>query len=157
MSRRPGRSPIGPVLLGTAAAVMVSLLFYALLVTEPPIAYVVGLLAAAGVTGWAALECLFCDWAGRGSDGHRRRRPPPSPSGQLGGPGHGQVGQGGAVHAPAQPVRFEDVAAMEPRVQESVPSVFRRPPTRRQRTEPPHPRGGDDERGGPSTPALPPL
>jgi hypothetical protein len=157
MSKRPRRSPLGPVLLGTAAAVMVSLLFYALLVTEPPVAYVVGLVAAAGVTGWAALECLFCDWAGRGSDGHRRRRPPPSPSGQLGVPGHGQVGQGGRVHAPAQPVRFVDAGAKEPSVQESVASVFRRPPTRRQRTESPNPRGEDDERAGPSTPTLPQL
>lgn len=155
MSKRPRRSPIGPVLLGTAAAVMAGLLFYALLVTEPPVVYVVGLVAAAGVTGWAALECLLCDWASRGSDGHRRRRPPPSPSGQPGGPGHGQVGQDGPVHAPAQPVRFVDADSMEPSAHESVPSVFRRPPTRRQRTEPPHPRGGDDERGGPSTPTLP--
>ncbi len=76
----------GPVLLGTAAGVMVSLLCYALLVTEPPVAYIVGILAAAAVTGWAALECLLCDWVDRGGDGHPVRRPPPSPSGKSGGP-----------------------------------------------------------------------
>jgi hypothetical protein len=65
-----------PVLLGMAAGVMVGLLFYALLVTEPPVAYIVGVLAAAAVTGWAALECLLCDWADRSGDGHPVRRPP---------------------------------------------------------------------------------
>jgi len=110
-----------PVLLGTAAGVMVGLLFYALLVMKPPVAYIVGVLAAAAVTGWAALECLLCDWADRGGNGHPVRRPPPSPSGKPGGPGVGQVGP---VHAPVQPV---EVIGSD--LQDSSP-FFRRPPTR---------------------------
>jgi hypothetical protein len=110
----------GPVLLGTAAGGMVGLLFYALLVTEPPVAYIVGVLATAGVTGWAALECLLCDWADRGGDGHAVRRPPPLPSGKPGGPGVGQVGP---VHAPVRPeVIGDDLRNSSP--------FFRRPPTR---------------------------
>ncbi len=110
-----------PVQLGTAAGVMVSLLFYALLVTEPPVAYIVGVLAAAAVSGWAALECLLCDWADRGGDGHPVRRPPPSPSEKPGGPGVGQVGP---VHAPVPPVQVvgSDLRNSSP--------FFRRPPTR---------------------------
>ena len=111
----------GPVLLGTAAGVMVSLLFYALLVTEPPVAYIVGILAAAAVTGWAALECLLCDWADRDGDGHPVRRPPPSPSEKPGGPGVGQVGP---VHAPVPPVQVVGAD-----LRNSSP-FFRRPPTR---------------------------
>jgi len=66
MSKRLHRSPLGPVLLGTAAAVMVGLLFYGRLMTKPDVVYIVGVLASAGVTGWAALECLFSDWERRG-------------------------------------------------------------------------------------------
>jgi hypothetical protein len=110
-----------PVLLGTAAGVMVGLLFYALLVTGPPVAYIVGVLAAAAVTGWAALECLLCDWADRGGNGHPVRRPPPSPSGKPGGSGVGRVGPG---HAPVRPVQVNGSD-----LQESSP-FFRRPPTR---------------------------
>jgi hypothetical protein len=108
----------GPVLLGTAAGVMVGLLFYALLVTRPPVAYIVGVLAAAAVTGWAALECLLCDWAERSGDGHPVRRPPPSP---LAGRGVGQVGPG---HAPVRPVQVigSDLRNSSP--------FFRCPPTR---------------------------
>ena len=110
-----------PVVLGTAAGVMVGLLFYALLMTEPPVAYIVGVLAAAAVTGWAALECLLCDWADRGGDGHRVRRPPPSPSGKPGGP---EVGQVGPVPAPVRPA---EVIGAD--LRNSSP-FFRRPPTR---------------------------
>ena len=124
--------PMASVLLSTAAGIMVGLLIYALLVTEPPVAYIVGVLATAGVTGWVALECLRCDWADRGRDGCSARRPPPSPSGEPGGPGHGRLGEGGPVHAtqPVQPVPFLDEDSMEPSAQEFVPSFFRRPPTR---------------------------
>jgi hypothetical protein len=109
------------VLLGTAAGVMVGLLFYALLVTAPPVAYIVGVLAAAAVTGWAALECLLCDRADRGGDGPSVRRPPPLPSGKPGGPAVEQVGE---VHAPARPV---EVIGAD--LRNSSP-FFRRPPTR---------------------------
>lgn len=124
---------MGPVLLGTAAAVVGGLLVYALLVTEPPVEYVVGLMAAAGVTGWAALECLRCDWANGGGDGHQRRRPPPSPSGKSGGPADRRVEGGGPAPAPAEPVhptRLLGEDSTEPSVQESVPSFFRRPSNR---------------------------
>jgi hypothetical protein len=110
-----------PVLLGTAAGVMVGLLFYALLVTGPPVAYIVGVLAAAAVTGWAALECLLGDWADRGGNGHPVRRPPPSPSEKPGGSGVGRVGPG---HAPVRPVQVNGSD-----LQDSSP-FFRRPPTR---------------------------
>ena len=78
-------------------------------------------LVRSGVTGWAALECLLCDWADRGGDGHPVRRPPPSPSGKPGGPGVGQVGP---VHASVQPVQVigSDLRNSSP--------FFRRPPTR---------------------------
>jgi hypothetical protein len=88
---------------------------------KPPVAYVVGVLATAEVTGWAALECLLCDWADRGGDGHPVRRPPPSPSGNPGGRGVGQVGP---VHAP---VRTVGVIGSDLR---NSAHFFRRPPTR---------------------------
>jgi hypothetical protein len=116
-----GALTVAVVLLGTAAGVMVALLFYALLVTEPSAAYVVGVLATAGVTGWAALECLGCDRADRSGDGHPIRRSPPLPSGKPGGPG-GE--QGGPVHAPVRPVQ---VSGTDRR---NSSSFFRRPPTR---------------------------
>jgi len=112
---------MGPVLLGTAAGVMVSLLFYALLVTEPPVAYIVGVLATAGVTGWAALECLLCDWADRGGDGHRVRRPPPSPSGKPGGRGLDRLDRATRLSDPVQVIGSD--------LRNSSP-FFRRPPTR---------------------------
>src|SRR5690242_12062880 len=133
MSKRSRRPPMGPVLLGTATAVMGGLLVYALLVTEPPVEYVVGLMAAAAVTGWAALECLRYDWANGGGDGHQRRRPPPSPSGKSGGPADGRVEVGGQAPVPAEPVqptRLLADDATEPSAQESVPSLFRRPSNR---------------------------
>jgi len=99
---------------------MVGLLFDGLLVTEPPVAYILSVMAAAAVTGWAALECLLCDWADRGGDDHLVRRPPPSSSGQPGGPGVGQVGP---VRAPVRPV---EVIGAD--VRNSSP-FFRRPPT----------------------------
>ena len=124
---------MGPMLLGTAAAVMGGLLVYGLLVTEPPVEYVVGLMAAAAVTGWAALECLLCDWANGGGDGHQRRRPPPTPSGKSGEPADGRVEVRGQAPAPAEPVhptRLLDEDSTEPSAEESVPSVFRRPSSR---------------------------
>jgi hypothetical protein len=108
------------VLLATAAGVMVGLLFYGLLVTEPTVAYIMSVLAAATVTGWAALECLICDWTDRGGDDHVVRRPPPSPPGKPGGPGVGQVG---LVRAPVRPV---EVIGAD--VRNSSP-FSRRPPT----------------------------
>lgn len=102
MRKQIRRRPAGPVLLGTAAGVVVSLLFYALLVTDPPTAYILSVLATAGVIGWAALECLLCDWADRGGDGHPVRRSPPVPSGKPSGPG---VGQAGPVHTPVRPTQ----------------------------------------------------
>jgi hypothetical protein len=66
---------------------MVGLLFYALLVTQPPVAYIVGVLAAAAVTGWAAFECLLGDWADRSGDGHPVRRPRRRHRGSLAGRG----------------------------------------------------------------------
>ncbi len=125
------RSPLGPVLLGTEAAIMVGLLFYGMLVTEAPVEYVVGVLAAAVATGWAALECLFWDWPYRAGNGRRGRRPPPSPAGRPRGPGHARGGQDGPVHRSVpHPVPAPDAEATGPSVQESVPSFFRRPPTR---------------------------
>lgn len=120
LSKRTRRRPMGPVLLATAAGVMVGLLFYGLLVTEPTVAYIMSVLAAATVTGWAAFECLICDWTDRGGDDHLVRRPPPSPSGKLGGPGVGQVG---LVRAPVRPVEVigSDVRNSSP--------FSRRPPT----------------------------
>jgi len=109
MRERIRRRRTGSVLLGTAAAVMASLLFYALLVTDPPIAYIVGVLATVGVTGWVALECLLSDWADRGGDGHPVRRSPLLPSGTPGGPRTGQVEP---VHAPVRPV---EVNSTDPR------------------------------------------
>ena len=123
------RSPLGPVLLGTETAIMVGLLFYALLVMDPPIDYVVAVLAAAGATGWAALECLFSDWADRGRNGHLHRRPTPSPPQTPAGPTQGPVERGDPVHPLADPIRALDADALDPRVHESVPSFFRRPPT----------------------------
>ena len=111
-----------PVLLGTGRrGAWWGCCFCALLVTQPPVAYIVGVLAAAAVTGWAALECLLGDWADRSGDGHPVRRPPPSPSGKPGGPGVGQVGP---VHAPVRPVEVigSDLRNSSP--------FFRRPPTR---------------------------
>ena len=124
------RSPLGPVLLGAEAAIMVGLLFYALVAIEPPVDYVVGVLAAAVATGWAALECLFWDWPYRGGSGRRRRRPPSSPAGRPSGPGHARGGQDGPVRVPVRPIPSLGADARDPRVQESVPSFFRRPPTR---------------------------
>jgi hypothetical protein len=125
------RSPLEPVLLGTEVAIMVGLVFYAMLVMEPPIEYIAGVLAAAGATGWAALECLFWDWPYRGGHGARRRRPPPSPVGRPGGPSHGRGGQDGPAHRPVlHPVPAPDAEATDPSVPESVPSFFRRPPSR---------------------------
>lgn len=119
---RGAPAPItGPVLLGAAAGVMVSLLFYSLLVTDPPVAYIVGVLATAGVTAWAALECLFCDWADRNGDGDPIPHRSPSPAAKPGGPGVGQVG---SVHAPVRPTRLVGAD-----VQNASP-FSRRPPTR---------------------------
>jgi hypothetical protein len=132
MNERTRRRPIGPVLLGTAAGVMVGLLIYALLVTEPSVAYVVTVVAAAAVTGWAALECLRCDWADRGGDGHPVRRFPPSPSGTPGGPGGGQ---GEPVDAPIRPAQ---VIGADLR---TAPTFFRRPRLRDGR-QPVTPLGG---------------
>ena len=67
-----------PLLLVTAAGSMAGLLAYALLETEPPVAYIVGVVAAVGVTGWAALKCLLCDWEDRGGDAHLVRHSAPS-------------------------------------------------------------------------------
>ncbi len=65
----------GPVLLGTAAGVMVGLLFYALLVMEPPVAYIVGVLVSTGtqISPGAVIENSpppgFTPWPRRGGRG----------------------------------------------------------------------------------------
>lgn len=129
MRKRIRRRLTGPVLLGTAG-VMAAQLFYALLMTDPPVPYIVGVLATAGITGWAALECLLCDWADRGGNGHPVRRSPPAPSGT---PGRPEVGQAGPVHAPIRPVQVNGAD-----VRNSSP--FSRRPTDRNTTT--TPRGG---------------
>ncbi len=120
LSKRTRGRPMGAVLLATAAGPMVGLLFYGLLVTAPTVAYILSVLAAATVTGRAAVECLICDWTDRGGNAPLVRPPPPSPSGKPGGP---RVGQGGLVRAPVRPV---EVIGAE--VRYSSP-FFRRSPT----------------------------
>ena len=121
MRQQIRRRPTATVLLGTEAGVMAGLLFYALLVTEPPVAYIVAVLAAAGVTAWLALECLLCDWTEREDDGHPVQRHPPSPSWPSGEP---TVRQDRPVHAPVRPVEANRADRRR-----SAP-FFRCPPTR---------------------------
>jgi hypothetical protein len=88
-----------PLLLVSGAGSMTGLLFYALLETEPPVAYIVGVVAAVGVTGWAALKCLLCDWEDRG-----RLAPSLKPGGAA-------PDAEPTVHAPAQSGDLEGLDA----------------------------------------------